>query len=201
MKNCLILLFVVLIFTACEEPRDKRIYTETVPEDTPQQTMQAGVPRGAMDLERIADVPVPQTPLSWETPEGWAEERGSGIRIVTFRTEGSDPVEVSIVSLSGPAGGLVPNAVRWAGQIGVPADNIEAFIDRQEEITTQNGLSGRIIDFTGLQPEAGGAAPSIIGAVFPLGDDSLFVKMTGSKAAVTAEKSEFRQLLQSLRTP
>jgi len=163
---------------------------------------QAQAPRpSSMDFSQIKDIPRPDTTLSWKVPDGWSEEKGSGIRMVTFRSGGPDSVEVSIVSLGGPAGGLEPNVVRWAGQIGVAVDDVEAFIASQEQITTDNGLSGRIIDFTGLQQGGPDSAPSIIGAVFSLDQNSLFVKMTGSKAAVTAKKGKFRQLLQSLKAP
>ena len=59
-------------------------------------------------------------PLAWDLPEGWTETPGNGMRLVTFHSTDKDPVECTIVSLGGMAGGLESNIVRWMGQINIP---------------------------------------------------------------------------------
>ena len=42
----------------------------------------------------------PKIPLIWVTPESWVEQKGDGLRLVTFRSGGdTDRIECSIVSL------------------------------------------------------------------------------------------------------
>jgi len=121
-KNLYTILFgglCVLMFTSCERPVISREYEEIV-------TAPASDPHDFM-----RSVPVPfikeqpsDSSLSWEVPQGWFEEKGSGMRLVTFRAQ-NGTVECSIISLGGQAGGLQSNVTRWMGQINidVPADD------------------------------------------------------------------------------
>ena len=67
--------------------------------------------------------------IQWNTPQEWAEEKGGGMRVVTFKNK-SNPQEIncSIVVLGKEAGGLKENLMRWAGQI-----NIEISDDQLKE--------------------------------------------------------------------
>ena len=144
-----------------------------------------------------------QTPLAWETPAGWVEKKGSGLRLATF--SGTDPnavVEATIISLGGSAGGMVPNVTRWMQQIQieVPATpDLESFINRQEKFPTSSNLPVQMFDFTQLQDKAGPDVPSMIAAVVERGGTQIFVKMTGSKQAVLKNREQLKNLAKSIR--
>ena len=61
----------------------------------------------------------------WETPEGWTEEPGEGMRKATFKVKGEGPtLECTVISLPDPNGDpgstdyLLANVNRWRGQLG-----------------------------------------------------------------------------------
>jgi hypothetical protein len=138
--------------------------------------------------------------LSWATPKGWSEEKGSGMRMVTFRAQGkSGGIECSIVSLGGMAGGLESNVARWMGQLKVavpPDDQLKAFLDRQEAVQTKGDFAVTLIDLTQYTQDAG--APSMIAGIARMPDMTVFVKMTGSRQAVTEQRQALRGLCASL---
>ncbi len=169
-------------------------------------TAQGQAPAG-MDMKNMALDPrlndsVDRTPLKWTTPEGWLESKGSGMRLATFvHTDKNNPIEVSIISLGGSAGGLSGNIVRWMQQINVPVPagaEWERFMGRQENFKTVSGLPVVLIDFTELQKEQKGDAPSMMAAVIDRQDAQIFIKMTGSKQAVIASRAAFRSLAESI---
>lgn len=149
------------------------------------------------ELERSVD----RSPLTWQTPSGWAETKGSGMRLATFTTTGgSGPTETSIISLGGQAGGLEANVGRWMRQVNISVGQAELqrFLAQQPQLTTASGLSFTLIDLTGLQTAAPADAPSMIAAIIDRGRSQIFVKMTGSKAAVSAQMSNLKNLVESI---
>ena len=132
-------------------------------------------------LQQQINASADQTPLSWETPAGWVEKKGGGLRLATF--SGTDPkamVEATIISLGGSAGGMMANVTRWMQQIqiDIPAKpDLESFINRQEKFSTSSNLPGQLIDLTQLQGNASPDAPSMIAAIVEPGDTPISVKM------------------------
>lgn len=140
--------------------------------------------------------------MTWQAPAGWTEEPGSGMRIGSFRVdvEGS-AAECSIVSLSGDAGGLVPNVNRWIGQLGLevpPSDALSSFLSAQPVITTAGGHEGVLIDLTELMEEHPSTAQSMLVGIIMRGSQTVFVKFTGTKTALAAERESFEALCTSL---
>lgn len=61
---------------------------------------------------------------SWETPAGWTEQAGDGIRFATLAIDDTDPkLEVAVTVLPAPDPGadeyLMVNVNRWRGQVGL----------------------------------------------------------------------------------
>lgn len=141
-------------------------------------------------------------PLIWQTPAGWNEMKGSGLRLVTFQSAKDFPIECSIVSLGGMAGGLESNIHRWMGQINLSISDaeFEKFMQTQEKITSQGALPIILFDFTKLQTASPQDVPSMIAGILTIEEKTIFVKMTGTKAAVLHHKENFKQLCQSLQT-
>ena len=125
------------------------------------------------------------------------------MRVATFKAgEGKTAVETSVISLAGAAGGMAANVTRWMGQLGMDAPSgagLDEFLAKQEKITTASGLSVTIIDFTQLQTGAPADSDSMIAAVVEGSANQVFIKMTGSKEAVTGHYEAFKALVSSLK--
>ena len=141
-------------------------------------------------------------PLAWQTPPAWQELPGDGIRLAAFRLEqGGDrettPVETTVVMLGGAAGGVEANVARWLGQLGLrlAGDELAQFLAAGEPVATRGGLRLTVYDFTALTAPDG---DSMMVAVGPALDQTLFVKMSGNGAAVAAARSDFLRLVGSL---
>ena len=137
-------------------------------------------------------------PLVWQTPPAWQELPGDGIRLAAFRYEQGDRrVETTVVMLGGIAGGVEANVVRWLDQIGLQltGDELAQFLAGGEQIVTGDGMPLTMYDFTRLASTGG---DSILAAVGPVGEQTLFVKMSGHESLVAAARTDFMSLVESL---
>ncbi len=176
-----------------------------MPDDDIHKQFKTGGPSmsGGMAMDPALMNSVAPTALSWTTPEGWQEEKGSGMRVATFKAgEGDLAVETSVISLAGSAGGMAANVGRWMGQLNleVPSNvELDEFINRQEKIKTSSDLAVTLIDFTQLQKDSSAETPSMIAAVVEGAGNQVFFKMTGSKGAVQKYFDAFKALVGSLK--
>ena len=177
----------VAVAACAREPR-VREYDEVVIKRSPVEAAFDG--SGA-----AAAVPAP---LVWQTPPAWQELPGDGIRLAAFRYEQGDRrVETTVVMLGGIAGGVEANVVRWLDQIGLQltGDELAQFLAGGEQITTGDGMPLTMYDFTRLASTGG---DSILAAVGPVGEQTLFVKMSGHESLVAAARTDFMSLVESL---
>lgn len=140
--------------------------------------------------------------LRWTAPERWTEEKGTGMRLATFKLsrDGADGV-CTIVTLGGAAGGIEPNVSRWIGQLKLPAlsaDAMAAFLDKQKKIQTAGGFEGVVVDLTELGDQSPGTE-SMLAAIIKVDGVSLFVKLTGTVGLIKAELDAFTKLCESVR--
>ncbi len=163
------------------------------------------VPKNAEPaIASAPSVPQPSTPsqrpLHYETPSGWTDRGGSGMRLATLAigdAEGGH--EVTVIAASGS---LESNVQRWAGQLDATAspeslaeraaDAIAAAetIDVDEARATVVALRGN--------DNADGKA--ILAAMIPLDDGSaLFVKFMGDATTAEQERDRFVQFVRSIR--
>ena len=206
------LLLVIFAVASCENNPAGRKYQEVViapdsdsaaaPSSDPGSIMP---PMDALDEQTQAMLmdSVAQVPLSWETPKDWQESKGQGMRLVSFVTNDLDPIEGSIVSLGGMAGGIEANVSRWMQQInltGIASKEFDAFVSTPEQLTTQGGFKMSIFDFTQLQSPDDPKAPSMLAAIVIINGKTVFIKMTGSQAAVFKNREKFKDLCRSLKT-
>jgi len=226
MKMKLIVMCFIFIFaaSACDKPVEQRKYKEifTKPDITaksmsdgskmpfnnmPNDDIHANLRLDStepMNVNKDILNSVDSSPLAWETPVGWVEEKGAGMRVATFRnTDPNLPIETTIVSLGGSAGGLSANVVRWLQQMGLKipeAKELELFIQKQQNFQTISGLNVVLIDFTELQPESSSESASMITGIIENNNSQIFVKMKGSKAAILQNRGHFKELLQSIHS-
>ena len=173
---------------ACSREPQVREYDEVVIKPSPVEAAfdGSGVDRGS------------SSPLVWETPPAWQELPGDGIRLAAFRLEQDDRrVETTVVMLGGPAGGVEANVIRWLNQLGLQltGEELARFLDAGEPVATRDGMPLTVYDFTRLGAPGG---DSMLAAVGPMLDQTLFVKMSGDGALVAAARADFMSLVASL---
>ena len=153
--------------------------------------------------QKMLEASVARPPLAWTTPQGWQETPGGGMRLVSFvSTDKDNPVECTIISLGGQAGGPESNAARWMKQVNidVPAQaELEKFLAAQKKIKTQDGFDATILDLTQLQSQDDLQSQSMMATIIALPDMTVFVKMTGTRGAVLKNRDKFETLCESLK--
>ena len=190
---------VALLAAACAREPEVREYDEVVIKTSPvaaafdgSGAAMAGPGGGAVAAGATAN------PLKWQTPSTWQELPGDSIRLATFLLErGGARAETTVVMLGGAAGGVEANVVRWLDQLGLslPADELAAFLSAGEPVSGSRGLRLTLYDFTSLPAPQG---VSMLVAVGPVLDQTLFVKMSGDGSLVAAARSDFVGLVRSL---
>lgn len=145
----------------------------------------------------------PTAPLQYALPRNWEVKPPSQMRLASFNASAPNgkQVDISIVSLSGLAGGDLANVNRWRGQVQLaPID--EAALQQSFEHIPANGHDYRIVDMVSAGPIGEAKEKQrIVAAILDEHDRSWFIKMTGEDAAVTSQKPGFAEFLQSLKIP
>jgi len=161
-------------------------------------------PHAGLDMSQMGsliEAPTTQNIIAWVSPEGWKEEAGKHMRMVSFhQMDNPDTIDCYIIGLAGPAGGLEANLNRWMGQLGlqVSDDNLKQLIISVQDLTTKGGLGAKVFDFTILQPQGSPSDKTMIAAMIALDQTTVFVKMTGSIESVKKNKDNFLKLLGSI---
>jgi hypothetical protein len=179
---------VTLAVTTCTREPEVREYDEVVIRTSPVESA----------FDGSAAAMTAPAPLVWQTPPAWRELPGDSIRLATFLLErGEARAETTVVMLGGAAGGVEANVVRWLDQLGLtlPGEDLEAFLAAGEPVSGDRGLRLTLYDFTGLRAPQG---VSMLVAVGPVLDQTLFVKMSGDGSLVAAARADFLSLLASL---
>lgn len=135
--------------------------------------------------------------VQWTTPDGWIEQRGNPMRIVTFLV-GPGKAECTLTAFPGSVGGIEGNLQRWAGQINLTLapEDLSKFARAPQTFKTEGEFSCLVYDFSAVAPDA---EPSILAAILPLDDRTLFVKLTGPRVLLAEQKEAFTALCRSLR--
>lgn len=141
-----------------------------------------------------AEPPAAGEGLGWKLPEKWSQEAGSGMRFATIRTSDTPPVEISVVTLGGVAGGEPNNVNRWRAQLGLTPWDEATIGAKRLSIKSTAGSIG-VFDLLGEGPEA----PRMIAAILTVDDArTWFFKMTGDAKSLEAVKPSFVRLLETV---
>jgi len=163
------------IVTGCKKPS---IQTYTVPKNT-------AVPQVMPTQTKPAHI-------HWTVPNHWEVRPASSMRIGSFLTHGQNkqPIDISIVSLAGTAGGLTANINRWAGQLGLsPLSKTEL-----ATVTTTQKINSHTVTIVELTNNT----TRLLTAIIPHKDTQYFIKVTGDNTAVKQEKRHFLNFVESI---
>ena len=138
--------------------------------------------------------------FTWDLPEGWSRGPDSQMRLATFLIQSDPLAECAVSTLYGDGGGLEGNVNRWRAQMGQPPLTPEeiAALPRWPVL----GAEAAVVEAAGPYTSMGGGTMDdalLLGVVCPMGGDTLFVKMTGTRAALEAERGRFQAFCLSLR--
>ncbi|HVO33559.1 MAG TPA: hypothetical protein VMU17_06560 [Elusimicrobiota bacterium] len=139
--------------------------------------------------------------IAWKVPPGWVEQAPSAMRIGSFLIKGDNgqTSDVSVVPLSGEAGGDLANINRWRGQINLHPVT-EAELPNLSETLTPAGRRMRVVDFVSDQPLINNQyRKRVIAAMYSRGNRTWFFKMVGDDATTEAAKPSFLRFLRSLK--
>ncbi|MFT5123314.1 MAG: hypothetical protein ACI9TH_002677 [Kiritimatiellia bacterium] len=138
----------------------------------------------------------PATHFTYDKPEAWTDQGASGMRAASF-VAGSDDaaVQISVIRLGGAAGGLLPNVNRWRGQLGLDPIAMEDL--KLEEVNLAEA-SAQVVE---MESVADGDTPAqaAVVAITEHGGSSWFIKMTGPKDSVQAQRPNFDLYIKSVR--
>lgn len=170
----LILCFFILV--GCKK---ETISVYTVPKEAPQV---------------LSPAAAPQTALRWEALPKWQSQPPSAMRLATYLIPGkSSPCELSIVSLSGEAGGILANINRWRGQLKqAPLSNAES------QGVISHKTFGKLAFLIVNLPASTQSSQGILAAILTGKDDTYFFKLTGKQADIEAARDSFYYFLQKV---
>jgi hypothetical protein len=152
----------------------------------------------ATSAERFG-LATPGTPgaatFRYELPAGWSGRAPTELRAVNLQV-GPDPAdECTVTVLGGDGGGALANVNRWCGQIGARPWT-QAELDAAPRLDVL-GAPAIVV----LLGEAG-APRAMLGALARDGASSVFVKFSGARATVLAQREAFESFCKSLaRSP
>jgi hypothetical protein len=147
----------------------------------------------------VENPPAPQPTaggLQWTLPEGWTLSQGDGMRYATLKPATPGKIDISVIALTGPAGGELANVNRWREQMGLPPVASEKDLDGMRKATKCAAGEVAVFDFTSA------AAPKnrmLVGVLGGADGNTWFLKMTGDEAPVAQARKEFLQWIGSLR--
>ncbi|MCZ7593321.1 MAG: hypothetical protein M5U15_14815 [Kiritimatiellae bacterium] len=172
-------------------------HAEQTSEATSMERAQAQMGGSDMNAPGAPAVSAAAVAVHWTAPEGWVEQRGNPMRIATFLV-GSEKAECTLTAFPGTVGGIEENLQRWAGQINlrVSAGDLAKFARAPTAFKTEGDFPCLVYDFASVAPDA---EPSMLAAILPLDEQTLFVKLTGSRALLAEQKEAFTALCRSLR--
>jgi hypothetical protein len=137
--------------------------------------------------------------LSFSRPEGWTPVEVTGMRKAQFKVAGeAGAAEVVFFHFgSGQGGDVDSNVKRWFGQF-----TADQQAEKVEKIAV-NGVQITIASTAGTYnppPFAqGGGGPkadyALLGAIIPGKDGDVFVRMTGPKTTVEANRKQFLEFI------
>jgi hypothetical protein len=165
----------------------------------PPEMRPGATPPGGMPSEMPAGMPsgVPEDgglPVHWHAPSNWTVKPPSSMRVGSYEVPGSGgPGDMSVVVLSGQAGGALPNVNRWRGQIGLGPLADESELAQQSTQVKSPAGNFLVVDFG-----AGSGGSRVLAAILESEGETWFFKLTGPDGTVGEAKPAFTGLLESV---
>jgi hypothetical protein len=160
----------------------------------------------AIPVDSFAEPADPPTAggIQWKVPPSWTAERGSTMRVATYKVPGgkADAAGECAVFFFGPGkgGSVDANLERWSRQF-------EGSPKPETAVRRVNGLPVTVARLAGTYLAPGGAAMQsqgkragyrLLGAIVEAPEGLVFFKLTGPAATITGAERGFEALVASL---
>lgn len=129
--------------------------------------------------------------LTWTLPKGWTTAPAGGMRYATLKPPSQGSAEVSVVMLSGPAGGELANVNRWRAQLGLEPIEAAALASAHKTVTAKAGMV-KVFEFNNTGNRM------VVGLLAAADGNTWFLKLVGEDGPVTQAKPDFLKLLGTL---
>lgn len=136
--------------------------------------------------------------IQFAAPKGWQEGKPSPFLKARFsRTDGDKTAQISVSALPAAANKWIPNATRWAGQVGMESLD-KTKINELTEAVTVDGVEGKLIR---LMPENEEGAKATIAAMVAKGSNAWFFKLTGDHDLVSQSDQALIEFMKTIKLP
>lgn len=136
--------------------------------------------------------------IVFTAPDGWERGEPSPFLKARFsKTDGDQTAQISVSSLPAAANKWLPNAARWAAQVGLDPTNEAKLIGLTEAVTV-DGVDGKLIR---LIPEDEEGTKATIAAMIPKGPNAWFLKLTGDRELVSRSDQVFAEFMKTVKLP
>lgn len=130
-----------------------------------------------------------QSPIDWSKPEEWtAEANASSMLLEAYQSQSG--ARITMTSLLGDGGGVLGNVNRWRGQLGLP---LLGAVDELDLVDLGN--SAVSVDLLSTD-----GSSRMVAGIVPVGNQTLFFKLTGTHDAVETELARFDAYVQAYNT-
>jgi len=120
--------------------------------------------------------------IQFTAPKDWQVGQPSPFLKARFsHTDGDKTVQISVSALPAAANKWIPNATRWAGQVGMGSLEQTKLAELTEPVTV-DGVEGKLVR---LIPEVEDGAKATIAAMVAKDSNAWFFKLTGDRDLVS----------------
>lgn len=130
------------------------------------------------------------SPITYETPEGWTPGETNAFRKAAFNIAKDDEKAlVTVIPL--PASGTLANINRWRGQVKLEPITEDELNKALQKITV-DGIEGQLVEMVGEEQ-------TILAAIVEREGRAWFFKMQGDVKLAAAEKERFESFVKSVK--
>ena len=142
----------------------------------------------------------PPAKPDWTVPLGWQETSPGQMLLAKFIiTDGDAKADVNISALGGDGGGLLGNANRWRGQLGLePVD--EAGLKKLVGSLDLPDGQAILLEMNGTNKTTGQPAWFVV-LIVPRQAETWFYRLMGDETIVAREKAALKKFVQSVKYP
>lgn len=134
--------------------------------------------------------------VSFETPSGWnAGASNSMVKVRLTREIDGEKAQITVIEMPASANTWEPNVQRWQQQVGLGGLSESEVSARVSDITVSD-VAGKIIDLIDMKSDSDSGT---IAAMVKRGDSAWFLKLSGDKNLVDANRKSFESFLNTLK--
>eukprot|EP01047_Picozoa_sp_COSAG01_P031751 COSAG01_NODE_2265_length_8044_cov_8.813845_2_plen_386_part_00 len=138
----------------------------------------------------------PAQDVKFETPAGWdAGPTNSMVKVRLLKEADGKKAQISVIEMPASANTWEPNVLRWQQQVGLGGLSESELSDRVADISV-DGVAGKIVDLIDMNSDSDDGT---IAAMVKLGDSAWFLKLSGDKNLVDANRDSFKSFLKTLK--